>query len=144
MNRASSREKHPKPDAVLAVPYRLGLPEKFPIPKTRTSLNLITIPDLLHDDNSIFRLHPKRERISISPQPTPDTQGRISSPSGQTCSGFTGCTWSAFPLGASPEGPVQLSWSCGTGRSHRSSHSITPRVFPELNFEDNKNLPAWQ
>lgn len=37
------------PDA----PHCLGLPEKFPIPKRRASLHLITAPDLLHDDMTI-------------------------------------------------------------------------------------------
>lgn len=31
-------------------------------------------------------------------------------------------------LSCSPEGAVQLFWSCDAGRSHRSSHSITHRA----------------
>lgn len=60
-----SREKHPKPDTILGIPHGLELPEKFPTPKTRTSLHLITTPDLLPDNNSVFQPHPKADWMSV-------------------------------------------------------------------------------
>lgn len=66
MNWASSREKHPKPHTIPGVSHGLELPEKFPTPETRTSLHLITTPDLLHDNNSVFQPHPKTDCMSGS------------------------------------------------------------------------------
>lgn len=71
MNQGSSKEKHPNPEAV-GVSHYLGLPENVPIPKTRTSLHLITAPGLLDDNRETGCLSLLYSKGSSSPQQSPE------------------------------------------------------------------------
>lgn len=112
-----SREKQPNPDTILGVPHGLELPEKFPTPKTRTSLHLITTPDLLPDDNSVFQPHPKADWMSVSllyhkgsPSPYQPHKHEFPEPA------------EFQHLQDIPLVPLLRELSSSPGRSHRSSH----------------------
>lgn len=112
-----SREKHPKPDTILGVPHDLELPEKLPTPKTRTSLHLITTPDLLPDNNSVFQPHPKADWMSVSslyhkgsPSPYQSHKHEFPDPA------------DFQHLQDIPLVPLLRELCSSPGRSHRSSH----------------------
>lgn len=130
MNWASSREKYPKPDTILGVPHSLELPEKFPTPKTRTSLHLITAPDLLADNNSFNLIQTQTGCLylsSITRAPPAHTS--------HTSMNFQ--SQQIFSI-------YRISLACCAGscaallEQHWKIPQEQPSSYPDLSFEDNK------